>query len=35
MLEDIRHLLHNQCEILHQTVQMETDEMAAEEDVHL
>ncbi|MHB9024182.1 MAG: cation diffusion facilitator family transporter [Armatimonadota bacterium] len=34
-LEEIRHLLHDQCEILHQTVQMETDEMAAEEDVHL
>jgi cobalt-zinc-cadmium efflux system protein len=34
-LEEIRHLLHDQCEILHQTVQIETDEMAAEEDVHL
>lgn len=34
-LEEIRHLLHDQCEILHQTVQIETKELASEEDVHL
>lgn len=34
-LEEIRHLLHDQYEIPHQTIQIETDELAAEEDIHL
>ena len=34
-LEDIRLLLHEHCEILHQTIQLETDELAAEEEIHL
>jgi cobalt-zinc-cadmium efflux system protein len=34
-LEEIRHLLHDHCDIPHQTVQLETHELAEEEDVHL
>ena len=34
-LEEIRDLLHNHCAIPHQTIQIETDELAAEEDVHV
>lgn len=34
-LEKIRHLLHDRCDIPHQTVQMETAELAAEEEIHL
>lgn len=34
-LEELRHRLHDHCDILHQTIQIETDEMAAEEDIHL
>lgn len=34
-LEEIRHKLHDSCEIPHQTIQLETEEMTAEEEVHL
>lgn len=34
-LEEIRNLLHNQCDIPHQTIQLETSELAAEEEIHL
>ncbi|HEX2948803.1 MAG TPA: cation transporter, partial [Armatimonadota bacterium] len=34
-LEEIRRLLHHHSEILHQTVQLETEELADEEAIHL
>ena len=34
-LEEIRLLLHDRCEISHQTIQIETADLAAEEDIHL
>ncbi len=34
-LDEIRDLLHDHCDIPHQTVQLETHELADEEDVHL
>jgi len=34
-LEEIRTLLHEQFDIPHQTIQMETSEMAEEEEIHL
>jgi cobalt-zinc-cadmium efflux system protein len=34
-LEEIRHRLHDQCDIPHQTIQLETDELAAEEEIHV
>lgn len=34
-LEEIRHLLHDRCDIPHQTIQIETSQLAAEEEIHL
>jgi len=34
-LDEIRLLLHDQCAISHQTIQLETADLASEEDVHL
>lgn len=34
-LAEVRHLLHDQYDITHQTVQLETSELAAEEEIHL
>lgn len=34
-LNKIRHLLHDRCDIPHQTVQMETAALAAEEEIHV
>lgn len=34
-LEELRNLLHDYCHISHQTVQLETEALAAEEDIHV